>query len=69
MLVGIVEPSVRRAEIERARRKRPENLDAYDLYLRAVPHTAPRVQRGDELHLQREGRCDRYRLRELAERT
>ena len=37
-VVGIVEPSVRRAEIERARRKRPENLDAYDLYLRAVPH-------------------------------
>ena len=32
-VVGIVEPSLRRAEIERARRKRPENLDAYDLYL------------------------------------
>ena len=26
------------AEIERARRKRPESLDAYDLYLRALPH-------------------------------
>jgi TolB-like protein/class 3 adenylate cyclase/Tfp pilus assembly protein PilF len=38
-IVGIIEPSVRRAEIERARRKRPENLDAYDLYLRALPHT------------------------------
>ena len=36
--VGIIEPSLRRAEIERARRKRPENLDAYDLYLRALPH-------------------------------
>src|SRR5580698_6992260 len=37
-VVGIVEPSVRRSEIERSRRKRPENLDAYDLYLRALPH-------------------------------
>src|ERR1700719_1509998 len=39
-VVGIVEPSLQRSEIERARRKRPESLDAYDLYLRAVPHMA-----------------------------
>ena len=39
-VVGIVEPSLQRSEIERSRRKRPENLDAYDLYLRAVPHMA-----------------------------
>ena len=32
-VVGIVEPSLQRSEIERSRRKRPENLDAYDLYL------------------------------------
>jgi TolB-like protein len=38
-IVGIIEPSVRRAEIERARRKRPGNLGAYDLYLRALPYT------------------------------
>jgi adenylate cyclase len=37
-VIGVVEPSLRRAEIERARRKPPENLDAYDLYLRAFPH-------------------------------
>jgi TolB-like protein len=37
-VVGTIEPSVRKAEIERAQRKRPENLDAYDLYLRALPH-------------------------------
>jgi adenylate cyclase len=37
-VVGVVEPNLRQAEIERARRKRPENLDAYDLYLRAVPY-------------------------------
>ncbi len=37
-IVGIIEPNLRRAEIERAQRKRPESLDAYDLYLRALPH-------------------------------
>jgi adenylate cyclase len=36
-VVGAVEPSLRRAEIERVRRKRPEHLDAYDLVLRATP--------------------------------
>ncbi len=35
-VVAAIEPSVRRAEIERAKRKRPGNLDAYDLYLRAL---------------------------------
>ncbi|MCV9960689.1 hypothetical protein OIU34_02155 [Pararhizobium sp. BT-229] len=39
-VVGIVEPSLQKSEIERARQKRPENLDAYDLYLRAVPYMA-----------------------------
>ena len=37
-VVGIVEPSLRKLEIERSRRKRPESLSAYDLYLRALPH-------------------------------
>jgi TolB-like protein/class 3 adenylate cyclase/Tfp pilus assembly protein PilF len=37
-IVGIIEPNVRRAEIERARRKRPDSLDAYDLYLQAASH-------------------------------
>jgi len=37
-IVGAIEPSLRRAEIERANRKRPESLDAYDLYMRALPH-------------------------------
>jgi TolB-like protein/Tfp pilus assembly protein PilF len=35
-LVGVIEPTLREAEIQRARRKRPENMDAYDLYLRAM---------------------------------
>jgi adenylate cyclase len=42
-VVGVVEPSVQRSEIERSRRKRPENLDAYDLYLRALPHMMPMI--------------------------
>jgi adenylate cyclase len=37
-VVGAIEPSLRHAEIERSKRKRPDNLDAYDLYLRALPH-------------------------------
>ena len=37
-VVGSIQPSIRTAEIERARRKRPENLDAYDLVMRALPH-------------------------------
>jgi adenylate cyclase len=40
-VVGAIEPSLRQAEIERVRRKRPDNLDAYDLVLRALPHVYP----------------------------
>ncbi len=36
-VIGAVEPTLRKAEVERARRKRPDNLDAYDLFLRALP--------------------------------
>lgn len=35
---GAIEPSIRSAEIERARRKRPDNLEAYDYVMRALPH-------------------------------
>ena len=37
-VISAIEPSLRVAEMDRARRKRPENLDAYDLYLRALSH-------------------------------
>ncbi len=37
-VVGTLEPQIRKAEIERARRKRPARMDAYDFYLRALPH-------------------------------
>ncbi len=36
-VVAAIEPNLRRAEIERVRRKRPDSLDAYDLLLRALP--------------------------------
>lgn len=36
--VGAIEPSLRDAEIERVKRKRPDNLAAYDLVLRAIPN-------------------------------
>jgi TolB-like protein len=36
-VVAAIEPNLRQAEIERVRRKRPDNLDAYDLLLRALP--------------------------------
>lgn len=46
-VVGFVEPEIRKAEIERARRKQPGSLDAYDLYLKALPlfrGTSPEVR-------------------------
>ncbi|HEX6011574.1 MAG TPA: adenylate/guanylate cyclase domain-containing protein [Geminicoccaceae bacterium] len=37
-VAGAIEPALRGAEIERARRKPTESLGAYDLYLRALQH-------------------------------
>jgi adenylate cyclase len=37
-VVGAIQPNLRAAEIERAQRKPPANLQAYDLMLRALPH-------------------------------
>jgi TolB-like protein len=36
-VIGAIEPSLRKAEIDRVRRQRPNNLNAYDLVLRALP--------------------------------
>jgi adenylate cyclase len=43
-VAGAIEPSLRVAEIERARRKPTQSLDAYDLYLRALPHHYAKTQ-------------------------
>jgi TolB-like protein len=36
-VIGAIEPSLRKAEIDRVRRQRPNNLNAYDLVLRSLP--------------------------------
>ena len=36
-VASIVEPAIRWAEIERSRRDRPDSVEGYDLYLRALP--------------------------------
>ena len=56
-VVGIVEPRVTRAEIQRARRKPPDSLDAYDLYLQAMP---------DVYAMRPEGNANAIRLLEQA---
>ncbi|HEY5598688.1 MAG TPA: adenylate/guanylate cyclase domain-containing protein [Kiloniellales bacterium] len=45
-VVAAIEPSLRQAEIERVKRKRPDNFDAYDLVLRAIPHVYPAMPDG-----------------------
>src|SRR5215469_1550022 len=42
-VVGAIEPSLRLAEIERVKRKRPDSLDAYDLVLQAQPDVYTRM--------------------------
>ena len=37
-VAGELQPSIRLAEIERSRRKRPQDLSAYDYTMRAMPH-------------------------------
>jgi adenylate cyclase len=37
-VAGALQPSIRIAEIERSRRKRPQDLGAYDFAMRAMPH-------------------------------
>jgi adenylate cyclase len=56
-VVGAIEPSVLSAEIERAAHKRPESLDAYDYYLRALPY---------QYRPTREGTAEGVRLLEAA---
>lgn len=37
-VASAIQPSIRRAEVERARKKRPDTLAAYDLVMRSLPH-------------------------------
>lgn len=36
-VAGTIHPKIEHAEVARARRKRPDRLDAYDLYLQSIP--------------------------------
>lgn len=36
-VIGLIEPQIRKAELDRTRRKRPETFDAWDLYVQALP--------------------------------
>src|SRR5205814_4288177 len=45
-VVGVIEPRLRLSETDRALRKPTENLDAYDLYLRALAQTYKRTEEG-----------------------
>ncbi|MBV1796474.1 winged helix-turn-helix domain-containing protein [Siccirubricoccus sp. G192] len=47
-VAGAIEPSLRLAEIERAQHKPTENLDAYDLYLQALPHHYANTQQDSD---------------------
>ena len=49
-IVGAIEPTITLSEIERAKRKRPDSLDAYDCVMRALPtiwsHDAEAIAEG-----------------------
>jgi TolB-like protein len=45
-VVGVIEPRLRLIETDRASRKPTENLDAYDLYLRALAQSYKRTKEG-----------------------
>jgi adenylate cyclase len=55
-VVGAIGPKLEQAEIERARAKPTENLNAYDLYLRALPlyYTNARAESDEVLRLLRQ---------------
>lgn len=42
-VVGAIEPNIRSAELDRIRRTRPSNLQAYDLVLRAQPYALSHI--------------------------
>ena len=76
-VVGAIAPKLEQAEIARARRKRSDSLDAYDLYLRVLPYV--HANSLDEIKLalplleqgarDRPQLCDCARLRGLVPRA
>jgi len=50
-VIGAIAPRLLAAEVERARRLRSESMDAYDLYLRALPAARAMTREGNDLAL------------------
>jgi TolB-like protein/DNA-binding winged helix-turn-helix (wHTH) protein/Flp pilus assembly protein TadD len=50
-VIGAIAPRLLTAEVERARRLRHEHMDAYDLYLRALPAVRGMTREGSDLAL------------------
>ncbi len=48
-IIGAIAPRLLAAEVERAREQRPERMDAYDLYLRALPAARAMTREGNDL--------------------
>jgi len=47
-VVGAIEPSLRKAELDRIKRQRPRNLNAYDLVLRSLPFVLGHIPQDSE---------------------
>ena len=50
-VIGAIQPSIRSAEVARSRRKRSGSLDAYDLYMQALPHVSSLDRKSNALGL------------------
>jgi adenylate cyclase len=47
-VVGAIEPSLRKAELDRIKRQRPKDLNAYDLVLRSLPFVLGHIPQDSE---------------------
>jgi adenylate cyclase len=50
-VIGAIQPPIRAAETRRSQRKRPDNLDAYDYYMQALPHVASLARKANTIGL------------------
>src|SRR5438874_7132290 len=48
-VAGVIEPTLQAAEIRRSSERPTNDLTAYDLYLRALPHISPMAKKDDTL--------------------
>ena len=50
-VIGAIQPPIRAAETRRSQRKRPDNLDAYDYYMQALPHVTSLARKANAIGL------------------